>query len=263
MGILNVLTLAAHDGTQVIITHEAAKQSAILKDMMEDLPEEETNVPVPIAAASGESLKMIVEWCEHRVLEEKEEQEVKEREMREKEEQELALKKKQEEDEKQAASKAASSDSEDSDDSDEDSYDAETDSYLDTDSEFDWGFDSEASFEPTPNVAPPLIQVSPPPFEVPAYEAALLAPLSQAQLFELLTAANFLDIPLLLKCAAKIVAEKIRGMTTEQMREYFGIENDFTAEEEAQIRREHGWAFLGEGDDYYVSPRTFSYPEEE
>ena len=60
-------------------------------------------------------------------------------------------------------------------------------------------------------------------------------------LFELILAANYMDIkPLLDLCCAK-VASMIRGKTVEQIRSEFNIVNDFTPEEEARIREENKW----------------------
>ena len=55
-------------------------------------------------------------------------------------------------------------------------------------------------------------------------------------------AANYLDIKPLLDLATAKVACVIRAMTVPEIREYFGIENDFTPEEEAQILEENRWA---------------------
>lgn len=61
------------------------------------------------------------------------------------------------------------------------------------------------------------------------------------ELMGLLQAADYLDMKgLLLLCSAKI-AHNIRGMSTEEMREYLNIKNDFTPEEEAQVKRELAW----------------------
>ncbi|KAI0881213.1 Skp1 family, dimerization domain-containing protein [Annulohypoxylon maeteangense] len=61
-------------------------------------------------------------------------------------------------------------------------------------------------------------------------------------------AVNFLDVPDLLKAIARAIAQEIKYMSTEQMREYFGIENDFTPEEEKKIREENGWAHERDAD---------------
>ncbi|KAI0205001.1 Skp1 family, dimerization domain-containing protein [Astrocystis sublimbata] len=55
-------------------------------------------------------------------------------------------------------------------------------------------------------------------------------------------AANYLECPLLLKQAISVIASKLRGRSTEEMRTYLNITNDFTAEEERTIARENAWA---------------------
>ncbi|XP_006648624.1 SKP1-like protein 5 [Oryza brachyantha] len=62
-------------------------------------------------------------------------------------------------------------------------------------------------------------------------------------LFELIMAANFMDIQGLLDTACQKVADMMKGMTVEQIRETFNIANDLTPEEEAAIRQENAWAF--------------------
>jgi S-phase kinase-associated protein 1 len=64
----------------------------------------------------------------------------------------------------------------------------------------------------------------------------------QELLFELILAANYMDIkPLLDLCCAK-VASMIKGKTPEQIRKTFNIVNDFTPEEEAAVIAENKWA---------------------
>ncbi|ONH97157.1 hypothetical protein PRUPE_7G172700 [Prunus persica] len=65
----------------------------------------------------------------------------------------------------------------------------------------------------------------------------------QATLFDLILAANYLNIKLLLDLTCQTVADMIKGKTPEEIRKTFNIKNDFTPEEEEEVRRENQWAF--------------------
>ncbi|MFS8025377.1 putative S-phase kinase-associated protein [Helianthus anomalus] len=62
-------------------------------------------------------------------------------------------------------------------------------------------------------------------------------------LFDLILAANYLNIKSLLDLTCQTAADMIKGKTPEEVRKTFNIKNDFTPEEEAEVRRENAWAF--------------------
>ncbi|MCO5576138.1 hypothetical protein L7F22_029946 [Adiantum nelumboides] len=77
-----------------------------------------------------------------------------------------------------------------------------------------------------------------------AYHTQFLSSLTKTKdLFGLILAANYLDIASLTDVLCQRVADTIKVMTSEEIKKYLDIANDFTTEEEAQVRRENQWAF--------------------
>ncbi|KAF3433997.1 hypothetical protein FNV43_RR25100 [Rhamnella rubrinervis] len=67
--------------------------------------------------------------------------------------------------------------------------------------------------------------------------------MDQSCLYNVLLAANFLNIKELLDQLTQKVADMIKGKSPEEIRATFNIKNDFTPEEEAEIRKQNAWAF--------------------
>ncbi|XP_071691427.1 SKP1-like protein 1B [Rutidosis leptorrhynchoides] len=65
----------------------------------------------------------------------------------------------------------------------------------------------------------------------------------QDTLFDLILAANYLNIKSLLDLTCQTVADMIKGKSPEEIRKTFNIKNDYTPEEEEEVRRENAWAF--------------------
>ncbi|KAJ7345740.1 hypothetical protein JRQ81_001690 [Phrynocephalus forsythii] len=76
--------------------------------------------------------------------------------------------------------------------------------------------------------------------DIPVWDQEFLK-VDQRTLFELILAANYLDIKGLLDVTCKTVANMIKGKTPEEICKTFNIKNDFTEEEEAQVHKENQW----------------------
>ncbi len=60
-------------------------------------------------------------------------------------------------------------------------------------------------------------------------------------LYDIIMAANFLEIKQLLDLGCITVADLIRGMPAHEVREFFGLKDDFSPEEREQIEKELLW----------------------
>ncbi len=60
-------------------------------------------------------------------------------------------------------------------------------------------------------------------------------------IFQIILAANYMDIKPLMELASSKVASIIKGKSPEDIRKTFNIQNDFTPEEEAQLIEENQW----------------------
>ncbi|KAL6841709.1 hypothetical protein ACP4OV_028221 [Aristida adscensionis] len=80
---------------------------------------------------------------------------------------------------------------------------------------------------------------------VETWDREILDGLDQTALYDLIIAANFLDIQWLLDAICEKVAGMMKGKSAAQIRKTFGITNDFTEEEKAEIRNEYAWLDFG------------------
>lgn len=72
------------------------------------------------------------------------------------------------------------------------------------------------------------------------WEKAYVGNMDQPATFQLILAANYLDIKPLLNLLCKSVALQLAGKTPEQIKAYFGITREFTPEEIEQVKRDRG-----------------------
>ena len=61
------------------------------------------------------------------------------------------------------------------------------------------------------------------------------------KLFEIINAANYLEVTSLLNLCCAKVAMEMKNRTVPEIRKLFNIENDFTPEEEDQVLNENKW----------------------
>ncbi|KAE8699108.1 nuclear transcription factor Y subunit C-2-like isoform X1 [Hibiscus syriacus] len=81
--------------------------------------------------------------------------------------------------------------------------------------------------------------------EAKAYDDELVDPLDNESLIELALATHYLDVKDMLDMINQGIADRIKNKSVEYVRKLFGIENDYTPEEEAEMRAQYEWAFEG------------------
>ncbi|KAI3949294.1 hypothetical protein MKW98_023231 [Papaver atlanticum] len=69
---------------------------------------------------------------------------------------------------------------------------------------------------------------------------------SDQMIFDLIFVGNYLAIKNLMDLTCEVVAQKMMKMTPDQVRDYLRIENDYTPEQEAEVRADNAWAFQEE-----------------
>ena len=67
--------------------------------------------------------------------------------------------------------------------------------------------------------------------------------MEQKSLFDVILAANYLDIPDLLDLGCAKIASMIKSKTPDEIKEIFNIDKNSTPEEDEQVRRDNPWIF--------------------
>lgn len=65
---------------------------------------------------------------------------------------------------------------------------------------------------------------------------------NQEEIFDIIEAANYLDVKPLLELSQAKVASLMKGKSPEEIRKVFNIKSDYTPEEEAQMKPENNWS---------------------
>lgn len=77
-----------------------------------------------------------------------------------------------------------------------------------------------------------------------AWDQQFFDAMESPMLFEVLVAANYLEIMPLLRQGCQVAAGMICGKSTVEIRGILNIENDFTPEEEEAVRKEKTWLYM-------------------
>ncbi|CAL9027265.1 unnamed protein product [Prunus brigantina] len=80
-------------------------------------------------------------------------------------------------------------------------------------------------------------------YDLRAWDQDFLDDVNQETIFDLILAANFLNIKSLLDLTCQHIADMIKGKTPAEIRKTFNLKDQFTPEEEEEVRRENQWAF--------------------
>lgn len=77
--------------------------------------------------------------------------------------------------------------------------------------------------------------------DISTWDVEFMNKVDQGTLFELILAANYLDIKSLLNVTCKTVANMIKSKTPDEVRKAFNIKNEITTEERLLMEKEKEW----------------------
>lgn len=77
--------------------------------------------------------------------------------------------------------------------------------------------------------------------EISAWDKDFFSKLDHSTILEVITAANYLAIKKLMDTACSMIADILKKLTPEEIREQFDIEDDFSEEEKAEIKKQNEW----------------------
>ncbi|KAJ4794748.1 Skp1-related protein [Rhynchospora pubera] len=199
----NMITLVSSDGEEFVVNEKVARECRTIRNMMED-DCIITNIPLP--NVTSKILSKVIEYCQKHVAKI------------------AALP--VPETEEEGSSSAPASPKASKKDSGEGSSSAPDEAITDETSEEE---------SPSAKAAAKLKK------DLEDWDKAFIN-IDNDTLFYLILAANYLDVAGLFDLACRAVADQIKGRHPEKIRRTFNIENDFSPEEEEEIRKECSWA---------------------
>jgi len=78
--------------------------------------------------------------------------------------------------------------------------------------------------------------------DIPKWDQEFLEKMTKEQIYETLQACNYLDLKPLLEICCKTICNWMKGKSVEEVRTMFGIESDYTPEEEEKMKKDNAWA---------------------
>ena len=187
------IVIETADGEKVVVAEKIARMWGTIDTMLKDLGTDSSDgseeaEEIPIQKVSAETLRLVIEWCEH--------------------------------------------------------YEGTAGPFPPIDDEFaDLNFDdSDIDDDDDPQMKEIKFLQN---MKIPEWDKEWLKFASKPNpvdsLLDVIEAANYLNIEDLLNLTCKTVGNMMSGKSPEQIREIFGIENDYTPEEEEQLRKEIAW----------------------
>lgn len=79
--------------------------------------------------------------------------------------------------------------------------------------------------------------------EMVEWDKDFVTPLKMSEVFDLIMAANYLDLKPLLELSAKRVAQSLKGKSEREIFALFGVDRDMTEEEREKVKQDHPWLY--------------------